>query len=250
MSVATKSQPFENLTLWEHLQILVGEGNDRGLYEARVEDMLNGGIVISQPRLVDGSTLLREGVSVRVQVTRQDAVYQFSSTVRRFGSSDDGRVILTPPRSMERLQRRLFVRINVNRPGKIAVLDRTVSGRQRFDQFEFRNVSIKDISGGGLLLQLQDQLPSESPVVLHSSLFAEWDLPEYFFGRTTEPRLLTQSPHQGIEFLTISRAIRSFGPAFVATLPEIVLGYDQKAQDKLVTRVFQEQIKLRQKGLL
>ncbi len=250
MSVITTPQPFENLTLWERLQLYAGEASDQSEFSARVEEMLNGGIVISQPTLVRGGNLLRENIPVRVQVTRQDAVYQFNSTVKKFGNGSDGRVILTPPRSMERIQRRLFVRLTVNAPARIALLDPRSKSRLLFDQLKFTNCTIRDISGGGMYAQLPEQLQTDYPILVQSSLFNEWELPEYLFGRTTEPRLHTQFTGQGIEFQTTAKAIRLFGAEFVSLLPEACFGYDQRVQDRMVTRVFQEQLKLRQKGLL
>jgi|CXWL01.1.fsa_nt_gi hypothetical protein len=250
MSVITTPQPFENLTLWERLQLFVGEGSDQGEFSARVEEMLNGGVVISQPTLVKGGTLLRENISVRVQVTRQDAVYQFHSTVKKFGNTSDGRVILTPPRSMERIQRRLFVRLTVNAPAQIAPLDPQSRSRLLFDQLKFNSCTIRDISGGGMYVQFSEQLQADYPVLVQSPLFKEWELPDYLFGRTTEPRLHAQFAGQGIEFQTTAKGIRLFGADFISLLPEACFEYDQRVQDRMVTRVFQEQLKLRQKGLL
>lgn len=250
MSVITTPQPFENLTLWERLQLFTGEASDQSEFSARVEEMLNGGIVISQPTLVSGGTLLRENIAVRVQVTRQDAVYQFNSTVKKFGNATDGRVILTPPRSMERIQRRLFVRLTVNAAAQIAPLDPGSKSRLLFDKLKFASCTIRDISGGGLFAQMPEYVQANHPVLVRSSLFNDWELPEFLFGRTTEPRLHTQFTGQGIEFQTTAKAIRLFGGEFVSLLPEACFGYDQRVQDRMVTRVFQEQLKLRQKGML
>lgn len=250
MSVTLAAQPFENLALWERLQLFVGDGPDQGIYDARVEEFLNGGIVISQPVFQSGAQRLRENCPVRVIVTRQDALYEFDSTVRRFGSANDGRAILTPPRSMQRIQRRLFVRLAVHEPARIAVLSPAPAQPVRLEQLSFAPCTLKDISGGGALLQIDAEIPASQPVLIDSPLFAEWNLPRFLLGRTTEMRHTTPHPRVGIEFLTAPRAARHFGSPFVTALPEICFGYDQRTQDKLVTRVFHEQVKLRQKGLL
>jgi len=106
-----RGQQDANLKVWEKLRLVVGEGSQAGIYEARVEDFINGGVVITAPEFIGGHSLLRNGVQVVVQITREDAAYQFDSLVRMLPGDDSKRIILTPPRHLQRIQRRQFARV-------------------------------------------------------------------------------------------------------------------------------------------
>ena len=101
------------LKVWEPIEIVVGDGSDAGRYRARIEDFINGGIVITAPEYIDGNTLLRHDLHVTVNICRDDAVYQFDSQIKRVVSGNRKTLILTPPRGIRRVQRRRFVRIEL-----------------------------------------------------------------------------------------------------------------------------------------
>ena len=58
-------QTEQPLTVWEKVEILVGDEDKTGHYMSRIEDIINDGIIISTPEFIDGITRLREGCEVR-----------------------------------------------------------------------------------------------------------------------------------------------------------------------------------------
>ncbi|RKX25695.1 MAG: hypothetical protein DRP45_05340, partial [Candidatus Zixiibacteriota bacterium] len=109
----TKHKDTQTLRVWEMIRIIVGEGSDAGHYRARIEDMVPESLVITAPVFVSGKTLLRHGLSVNVQITREDAAYGFQSVVRVEKTPGGRRTTLTPPTEMRRVQRRLFARAEI-----------------------------------------------------------------------------------------------------------------------------------------
>lgn len=71
------------LRVWEKIELLVGDGDSAGHYLARIEDFINGGIVITEPEFLSGNSLMRENADIMVVVCREDAMYQFASTIRK-----------------------------------------------------------------------------------------------------------------------------------------------------------------------
>ena len=140
-----KAQP---LKVWEKIDIIVGEGPDAGRYVSRIEDFINNGIIINQPEYIEGNILLREGVVVTVRVTRNDAAYQFQSTVRHSSHNNIKYLILTPPKNIQRVQRRLFVRIDLSDRVRYANLAPVKNGVIDLENLSWQQTYTLDISGG------------------------------------------------------------------------------------------------------
>jgi len=95
----------------------------------RIEEIINGGIFITPPEMVSGNTLLRNDLPVIVQIVRDDAAYQFHSRIRVSGSGETRRFILTPPQRMQRVQRRMFARVDVTTRIEYALIQSGMIGR-------------------------------------------------------------------------------------------------------------------------
>ena len=102
------------LNVWERVEIIVGDGREAGKYVARVEDFCRNGVIINAPDRISGDRQLTDGAPVSVLVTRQDAVYQFRTTIQPLIGSRQRRFILQLPDSAERLQRRRYVRVDMH----------------------------------------------------------------------------------------------------------------------------------------
>ena len=46
------------LNIWDRVELLVGEGDEQGIYVSRIEDVNSEGIVIVKPDFVTGNRLL------------------------------------------------------------------------------------------------------------------------------------------------------------------------------------------------
>lgn len=242
-----KAQP---LRVWEKIEILVGDGADIGKYVSRIEDFINNGILITQPEFVEGRTLLREGVSVTVRVTRDDAAYQFSSTVKQVSTHNKKYLILTPPKNIQRIQRRLFVRVDMSDRVLYANLAPVLSDLKNAKNLKWQETNSLDISGSGLLLRLQDEIKVKDLLLLRIGYFIESELPEYVISLCKRTCKKNNKLCAGLEFVRSDQFDRHLSRKQQKALPSSIRDFDYKAQDKLVNLIFHKQIELRQKGLL
>lgn len=239
------------LKVWEKVRIIAGEGSDAGVFEARIEDFVQEGIVVTYPELVSGSTLLRQGLTVRVQVTREDAAYQFTSVIRSHDSGESGRrVVLTPPLSLQRIQRRQFARVDISSQIDYAPFRSAVDWDAWRDSLSWQKTRSLDVSGGGVLLKLTESIPRESLLVLKIDFMPKAGLPEAVVGVCCRECSKEGSLCCGVKFILASDLHRYVDKKVYARLPKELKEFDVHAQDRLVMYLFHKQIELRQKGLI
>lgn len=246
-------QSGQPLKVWDSIEIIVGEVPDTGKYSSRIEDFINGGIVITSPEFIEGHTLLRHNVDVTVNVVREDAVYQFHSQIRQRSSSHGRYLILTPPRNVRRVQRRRFVRIEMLALVEYAWIKPTMEWEDYEERLEWKTTTSTDISGGGILMKLADDegsVEKDALMLLRPEYFKELDLPEEVVGVCRRIFSDENSVFAGVEILTTDYLRDFFSVDQIKRLPGRTAEFDSQAQDKLVSWVFNQQIALRNKGLL
>ena len=246
-STAILSHP---LKAWERVELIVGEPPTSGRYLARIQDFVNGGIVITEPEFLEGSTLLREDINVLVLITREDAIYQFSSRIKRMLSRETKEYLLTPPRRFERVQRRMFVRVEAVRKMAFAIVTPFAEWKTPDDHLTWEQSQTSDLSGGGLSFRISEQIPLGTPVLLRLEFFKEFGLEEFVvsvarrnFGRESDWLC-------GAEFVLDEQLSLHLTAPKIAALPSAIGRFDRNAQNRLASHVFNMQVNLRQKGLL
>ncbi len=242
-SLSNLSQP---LKVWEKLEIIVGDDDKRGIYVARIEDFLGGGILITAPEFQQGTTLLRENCDVTVHVTKTDAVYEFASRIRRFNSQAHSLYLLTPPKKLRRVQRRQFVRIDYFEKIQIAVATPDYGG----EEFEWHQFSTRNISGGGMLIRGPFELHEGDILLIRADIFKDLgiELPIAAICRRAQKE---EKEHlAGIEFIRQDNVDVFLNQRRLALLPVSITEFDRAAQNQLVNHIFQQQIQMRRKGLL
>ena len=249
-NVRLKPQKSE-LKVWEKVRIIAGEGSGAGVFEARIEDFVAEGVVVTYPELVSGSVLLRQGLTVRVEITREDAAYQFTSIVRSYDNGTVGRrVVLTPPVSLRRIQRRQFARVDVSTQIDYALFRTSFDWSNWPDGIEWRRSRSIDISGGGVLMKVIDEVPAKALLLLKIELMREAGLPETILGLWCRQCTREESLCCGVRFLLSSELNRFVDKRALGRLPVELKAFDAPAQDRLVMYLFHKQIELRQKGLI
>lgn len=241
------SQP---LKLWEKLLIIVGTGQEAGTFVGRIEDMIDGGLVVTAPEFISGKTLLRDDLSVVVQITRDDAVYQFNSQIRRHHGSTAGHVFLTAPRNFRRVQRRLFVRIQWHEPIEYARLSGPVDWGLFPGSCTWHATVMHDISGGGLCVTTASEMNAGDIVLLRLPKMKASGFPEYIFAvcrRVFESNGINQ---MGLEFILEESLDTALSAIHISAPSTQVRQFTRPVQNKLVVWIFQRQVELRQKGLL
>ena len=238
------------LRVWEKITIVVGEGIDAGIYEARVEDFLNGGIVVTQPEFISGRTLLRQDISVIVQITREDAAYQFHSRVKVQGSSASKRIILAPPNKMHRRQRRRFVRVEFPVVVTYAEFSPGTNWSNWKKELVWHDSYASDISAGGIQMKLNDKISQEGLLLLEIDILKKERLPEIIVGECRRTFEREGESFAGVLFLLADDLRKHFRESELAQFPTAFKQFDDKCQNRLVTYLFHKEIELRQKGLI
>lgn len=250
--VQVTAKPNKNeLKVWEKVRIIAGEGSAAGVFEARVEDFVPEGIVVTYPELISGGVLLREGLTVRVQVTREDAAYQFNSVVRSHDSGPSGRrVIMTSPARLQRIQRRQFARIDISSQVSYARF-RTRSDWENWPEgMKWMHTRSVDLSGGGILIKVKEKVGKDSLLVLKVDLFTELELPSAIIGVCVRECVKEQSLCAGVRYLLAPELQRHMDRKTLRRIPKELKEFNAHAQDRLVMHLFHKQIELRQKGLI
>lgn len=243
-------QSSQSLEIWEKIEIIIGGDDDLGRYVARVEDFTEEGIVISPPEFINGSIRLRDNIDVRGMIARDDAVYEFYTRIRKVTENGHSHYVLSDPKNFRRVQRRQFVRIETLRDISIIPIKEQVSAELVLPQRAWDDAVSVNISGGGMLLQTSFEIPKGTVLLLKSRFFIETGMPITIAAIVRRCRGTKKCFHSGIEFIRNDHLDAFFTHDEVSRLPEAVTQFDFQVQNRVVNYVFQQQVNLRQKGLL
>lgn len=247
-SIAVNS--FTPFKVWEKVEIIAGDDNQAGHYLARIQDFINGGIIITEPEFIQGHTLLHENAEVRVLVTREDAVYQFRSSIKRIFSQSKKQYLLTPPHYLERVQRRLFVRVQLSRPMSWARIVPVAEWQLLDDRARWQSTATIDLSGGGVLFKVKEEMEHHTRLLIRPSWFTDLGLPETVAALSQRCFRNKADLFCGAAFVLADQLHRFFTPEELAGLPRCISSFDTNAQNTLVNYIFKTQVALRRKGLL
>ncbi|MCB2230592.1 flagellar brake domain-containing protein [bacterium] len=240
----------QELKVWEKVTLKVGEDKEAGLYSARIEDFINGGIVITNPEYVQGRTLLRDGLTVTVQVTREDAAYEFDSRITQRNGNGASYAILTPPKSIRRVQRRLFCRIDLSSGVDYSVIEQGAVRKDDNGEVVWKKSRTIDVSAGGTLMQTEGEIRRNDLMLVRLELFTEVGLPECVVGICRRASKSDIGHVAGIEFIRAYDLADHLNDTQVKALPACIRRFSDMVQERLSRHLFDRQIELRNKGLL
>jgi len=238
------------LKLWERIVVVVGEGAEAGRYASRIEDFAGDCLVITEPQFLSGNTLLRDGLHVSVQLTRDDAIYQFESRISRGSESTNGQALLSAPHDFRRVQRRLFVRIGMRERVEYAIVTSTVDWSCWQQSLTWVEAQTIDISGGGMRIEATEEVAVGSLLLLRLRSLRPDMLPEFVFAVCRRIMNDHEGKSLGLEFVLAERLDRTPGAPPPVMLSSPLTQFNNAAQNKLVVWIFNKQIAMRQKGLL
>ncbi|MBI5266663.1 MAG: PilZ domain-containing protein [candidate division Zixibacteria bacterium] len=238
------------LKLWEKIVVVVGEGADAGRYASRIEDFQGDALVITEPQFVSGHTLLRDGMPVTVQLTRDDAIYQFESRISRGGADNKGQAILSAPGDFRRVQRRLFVRIEMDTRIEYAVVTPEIDWTCWEHALAWKEAQARDLSGGGMRMETPEGVTIGALLLMRLRRLKQEGLPEYIFAVCRREIKEKNGRALGLEFVLVERLDQIASAPQAVHLPPVLAQFNHAAQNRLVVWIFNRQIILRQKGLL
>jgi c-di-GMP-binding flagellar brake protein YcgR len=241
------SQP---LKVWEKIMIVVGDGADAGTYVGRIEDFADGVLVVTAPEYLSGKTLLRDDIPVVVQITRDDAIYQFDSHIFRHKAGGAEHVKLSAPRNFRRVQRRLFVRIQLREIIDFAPITMSTDWSLWPNCLTWHESVAHDISGGGVRITAPQPIEVNSVVLVRMRGCQLDALLGNVFAICRRAMRIDDEDQIGLEFISSDRIAKMVESITPGTVPTELRRFDRSAQNKLVVWVFHRQIELRQKGLL
>lgn len=246
----TLPQSNQPIRLWEKIEIVIGDDVNTGIYVARIEDIVNEGIIVSNPEFVSGNTRLRDNCEVRGLLTRDDAVYQFYARIKKISIKGVQYFLLADPDNFIRVQRRQYVRLELFRDITYTVIKEDRNDSLTKQTLKWQPAKTLNISGGGVLIKCQESIKRNVILLLKSKLFIEIGLPVTISCVCRRNFKNNQNYNCGLEFIRCDRLLNYFSRSELDQLPESIRFFDHTAQNKLVTFVFQQQIDMRKKGLL
>ena len=249
---STKRDANKSLKVWEKLVIIVGDEdtNEAGYYEGRVEDFLNGGIVVNNPVFVAGNSMLRQDLPVTVQVCRDDAIYQFASRIRSYTRGTGRRLVLTPPQSMRRIQRRQFVRIQMSSTVAFSIVPEALDWNDWENSLTWTESHLVDISAGGVQILGDDTIHEGDILLLNIDFFSEEEIPLPVVCLCRRAYDKDDTRFCGLQFLIVDRPCEQFKSLELSKWPPEIKRFTTKQQDKLSNYLFRKQVEFRQKGVI
>jgi c-di-GMP-binding flagellar brake protein YcgR len=241
---------MQELKVWEKIVIVVGDGKKAGKYVCRIEDIINGGIVITNPEYVQGESLLRNDIDVTIHVTRDDAIYEFTSHIKQLVKHGVTYAILRPPRTVRRVQRRLFVRVELVTDLKFLKLTADFNWAEDRDKLKFVAGRTVDVSAGGFLMSSGEEFSEGDLFLMKLDYFAEVDLPAWVIGQCRRAFRDEGRYKYGVAFVLNEELSKHFSKEEIKKLPPAVRSFREPVQDRLARCLFDQQIDLRNKGLL
>lgn len=238
------------LMLWEKLDILAGEDEMAGKYETRINDFINGGIIITPPHFIGGNTRLRDNMPVVVHFNRNDAAYKFHSRIRTRHLRGVRQMILTPPRRIQRVQRRMFVRIETGSVAEYARIPRRAEAEDREGKFDWIRTTCVNISGGGALIEIEEEFKTQDCLLLKLQFLKKYNLPATVAAVTRRSTSIGKKRHIGVEYILAERLRHYFTRDLITQFPPSVSQFDRARREMLVAGIFSEQVEMRKKGLL
>jgi c-di-GMP-binding flagellar brake protein YcgR len=245
---ATQSMDFP-LNIWDKIELLVGQGDEQGIYVSRIEDINHDGIVIVKPDFVSGNKLLTANSLVYVQFLKPDALYRFSAKIRVLSNGPNGLIQLHSLGGMERVQRRQFVRVDMHLELKYALLKRPPSGILA-ENLSWHTSYTSNVSSGGLLMKVNDEIKKGDLLLIKIGKYEEMGIPRLLAAISRRIITMDKFLYVGVEFMLDRKISKYFATGEVELLPPQVKKFTITVQSHLVKYIFNQQIMERQKGLL
>lgn len=219
-----------------------------GIFEARIEKLINGGIIITDPDFVRGDSELSEGAVITVQYTQAGSIYQFDSSIKSISIDGGTQVILSPARNIRKVQRRMFVRLGLHHDISYAIVAPDMSWIDWEDELKWHSAITYDISGSGMLLEKTSKISLNDILLLRLPFFREVGIVDPVAVVCRRISEYDENNLIGVEFILDRDLQEFFDKATISLLPRSVVKFDLLQQMKLSHYVFGKQISSRKEG--
>lgn len=205
---------FEGLSI----QIVVHEGEYKGRYKTKIEEIGQKIISIGIPVLDSQFIPLRVGTPMEVVFADDISAYSFSTIILKRYDIPIPTLIIAYPEIINKLQRRRFVRVQAVSAVKYRIMENETVSQEK-------QGFMHDISGGGMLIQTKEAIPAQALLMLELVL-------------CSIPLKLTA---------VVIRCQKEDDKTFLVSME--FCDITEKIRDKIISLVFEIQRKMRKKGL-
>lgn len=209
--------------------VVILQGPYAGRYPSRIED-IGDELLLAAPIHKGAIIRLSVGALIRVEISAEDGIYAFDTRVDSVVSEPVPFIQVKKPESSVRLQRREFVRVDLNLPVKYRPLRLAYQGPA-----EYKKAHIVNLSGGGAKIATWHPLENQE-MTAEVRLELEFEVPDE--GKVEAKAIVVRTFDEETERGVCRTAAVEF--------TEI----DAKQQDAIVRYVLRYQYELRRKGLL
>jgi len=246
MTLAGKKTP---LAVWDKIEIIIDRDGEEGLYVTRIEDIGQDVILASKPEYVRGRELLVDNARVYVRFLKPDAMYRFQAKIKQIHDDTAGHVSLHVLSGVERVQRRNFVRVDLNIDLKYSLLKGRTSGL-KLNKSNWVGSFTWNVSGGGMLMKVNKEINAEDILLVRIGEYLTLGVPRLLAVFCWRIITINENRFAGVEFITREKLHRHFTQTEMTKLPTQTKCFDVNIQNRLVRYIFDLQVRERQKGLL
>lgn len=218
------TNPDKLLSINQNIELVVKEGQFEGSYNSKVADIVDDEIFIMAIYKREEIIPLRKGIKVDVLYEGDTAFYSLASEITGRKKEPLPMLSIKLTDNIERIQRRSFFRVQVNKKIQYISLKEQLN---KETQPVFKETTAIDLSGGGLLMVLKDDLKVNNRLLFKLNIE---DLDKLIEGKIVRIKYNKDgySKTAGIEFVDINR----------------------KDRDTIISYLFNYQRKLRRRGLI
>ncbi|MDZ7672984.1 MAG: PilZ domain-containing protein [Halanaerobiales bacterium] len=218
------TNPDKLLSINQNIELVVKEGQFEGSYNSKVADILDDQILIMAVYKREELIPLRKETKVDVLYEGDTAFYSLTSEITGRKKEPLPMLSIKLTDNIERIQRRSFFRVQINKKIQYISLKEQ---RKKEIQPEFKETTAIDLSGGGLLMVLKDELKVNDRLLFKLDIE---DLDKLVEGKIVRIKYNKDgySKTAGIEFVDINR----------------------KDRDTIISHLFNYQRKLRRRGMI
>ncbi len=251
MNVTKSKNDQAPIRVWERLQIVVGEAGKEGVYISRVLDISEDRLIISRPMFSSGRSLLSDNRVVRANFTRADASYSFSARLKEIEPKSPDEMYLLNPGEIRRIQRRRFVRLDKIVKVRYMILPRPIKKKIELKPKDFEKTVTVNISAGGLLIPVEGNLATDNLILIDFSRSGIKSISDYIIAVCRYVRVNEEKKRvAGVELILREDLALHLKPGEGAMIPKEARQFNLNIQNDLVGELFNEQLIMRQKGLL
>jgi c-di-GMP-binding flagellar brake protein YcgR len=209
------------LKINQRIHLIVEEGPYKGTYLSKVADIEDDNIRVT-PLYLKGVLLpVKINLPINILFVGSNAAYLLETRIIGRQREPVALLNLKKTGEIERLQRRDYFRVEVRRGIKYRLLDQEMEPIS-----DFKETLSCDLSGNGIRLIIDQELPGEGLLEIYLHLPEIEDIPIY--GKIVRLYKLADGMAVGVRFIEVSTYV----------------------QEQIITWIFAYQRELRKKGLL